>query len=50
MVAISAKARPDDWSQALPSRAESSPLLDHGRLYFGTENGTVYALTPPTAR
>ena len=32
------------WSRKLPSRAESSPLLDHGRLYFGTEDGTVYAL------
>ena len=29
----------------LPSRAESSPLLDSGTLYFGTENGTVYALS-----
>jgi outer membrane protein assembly factor BamB len=32
------------WSRRLPSRAESSPLLDAGRLYFGTEDGTVYAL------
>ena len=32
------------WSRKLPSRAESSPLLDRGRLYFGTEDGTVYAL------
>jgi outer membrane protein assembly factor BamB len=32
------------WSRKLPSRAESSPLLDHGRLYFGSEDGTVYAL------
>ena len=32
------------WSRTLPSRAESSPLLDRGRLYFGSENGTVYAL------
>ena len=27
-----------------PRRAESSPLLDSGRLYFGSEDGTVYAL------
>ena len=26
------------------SRVESSPLLDSGRLYFGSEDGTVYAL------
>ncbi|WCB93929.1 beta-propeller repeat protein [Baekduia alba] len=32
------------WSRKLPSRAESSPLLDHGRLYFGSEDGTVYAM------
>jgi outer membrane protein assembly factor BamB len=32
------------WSRDLPSRAESSPLLDNGRLYFGSQNGTVYAL------
>lgn len=32
------------WSRPLPSRSESSPLLDHGRLYFGSQNGTVYAL------
>lgn len=32
------------WSRDLPSRSESSPLLDHGKLFFGTQNGTVYAL------
>jgi outer membrane protein assembly factor BamB len=32
------------WSRNLPSRAESSPLLDHGKLFFGSQNGTVYAL------
>jgi outer membrane protein assembly factor BamB len=32
------------WSRDLPSPSESSPLLDHGRLYFGSQNGTVYAL------
>ncbi|MCW2966799.1 MAG: PQQ-binding-like beta-propeller repeat protein, partial [Solirubrobacteraceae bacterium] len=36
------------WSHPLPARAESSPLLDHGRLYFGTENGSVYALNART--
>jgi outer membrane protein assembly factor BamB len=28
----------------LPSPSESSPLLDHGKLFFGSQNGTVYAL------
>ncbi len=32
------------WSHKLPSRAESSPLLDRGTLSFGTEDGTVYGL------
>lgn len=32
------------WWRALPSGSESSPLIDHGRLFFGTQNGTVFAL------
>jgi outer membrane protein assembly factor BamB len=32
------------WSRALPSQSESSPLLDHGKVFFGSQNGTVYAL------
>lgn len=32
------------WVRDLPSRAESSPLMYRGRLYFGTEDGTVYAM------
>jgi outer membrane protein assembly factor BamB len=32
------------WSHKLGSRAESSPLVIGNTLYFGTENGTVYAL------
>lgn len=32
------------WSRKLSSRAESSPLLHSGRLYFGTEGGSVLAL------
>jgi outer membrane protein assembly factor BamB len=32
------------WSRDLPSESESSPLIDRGRLYFGSQNGTVYAL------
>jgi outer membrane protein assembly factor BamB len=38
------------WSKALPSRAESSPLLRRGRLFFGSEDGTVYALNAETGR
>ncbi|MEA2140020.1 MAG: hypothetical protein QOC91_119 [Solirubrobacteraceae bacterium] len=32
------------WSRNLPSASESSPLVDHGKLFFGSQNGTVYAL------
>jgi outer membrane protein assembly factor BamB len=32
------------WSRALPSESESSPMVDHGKVFFGSQNGTVYAL------
>jgi len=32
------------WSRDLPSPSESSPLVDHGKLFFGTQSGIVYAL------
>jgi outer membrane protein assembly factor BamB len=32
------------WSRDLPSPSESSPLVDHGRVYFGTQSGLVYAV------
>jgi outer membrane protein assembly factor BamB len=38
------------WSKALPSRAESSPLLHHGSVFFGSEDGTVYALSARSGR
>src|SRR5438093_896914 len=34
----------DRFAWRLSSRAESSPLLDHGKLFFGSEGGTVYAM------
>jgi putative pyrroloquinoline-quinone binding quinoprotein/PQQ enzyme-like repeat protein len=36
------------WQRDLPSRAESSPLLDRGMLIFGSESGAVYALSART--
>ena len=42
--AINSRNGSTRWSRALPSRAESSPLVDRGRVFFGSENGTVYAL------
>jgi outer membrane protein assembly factor BamB len=44
VVAVAGYTGRTRWSRKLPSRAESSPLVDHGRLYFGSEDGTVYAL------
>ena len=32
------------WWRPLPSPSESSPLIDHDRLFFGSQNGIVYAL------
>jgi outer membrane protein assembly factor BamB len=36
------------WWHALPSGSESSPLIDRGRVFFGSQNGTVYALNDRT--
>ncbi len=44
-VALNSKTGAIRWFRGLPSRAESSPLLDHGKLFFGSEAGTVYALS-----
>lgn len=45
VVALNSKNGAIRWFRGLPSRAESSPLLDHGKLFFGSEAGTVYALS-----
>lgn len=44
VVAVDAANGRTRWSVRLPSRAESSPLLDGDRLYFGSEDGTVYSM------
>lgn len=36
------------WSKGISSPIESSPMLDHGRVYFGSQSGTVYALNAKT--
>jgi outer membrane protein assembly factor BamB len=36
------------WSKGISSPVESSPLLDHGRVYFGSQSGTVYAMDART--
>jgi outer membrane protein assembly factor BamB len=36
------------WLRSLSSPSESSPLIDHGRLFFGSQAGLVYALDDRT--
>ena len=42
--AIDYKTGRTRWWRDLPSPSESSPLLDHGRLFFGSQSGVLYAL------
>ncbi|MEA2289731.1 MAG: hypothetical protein QOD55_1728 [Solirubrobacteraceae bacterium] len=44
VIAVDARTGRTRWSRRIRSRVESSPLLDGGRLYFGSEDGTVYAM------
>ena len=44
VAALRAKDGARLWTKPLPSRTESSPLFAGGRIYFGSEDGTVYAL------
>src|SRR5256714_13884 len=43
ITALNAKNGKVLWKKRLPSRAESSPIVINGIVYFGSENGTVYA-------
>lgn len=36
------------WFRSLSSPSESSPLIDHGHLFFGSQSGLVYALNDRT--
>ena len=46
VTALNARTGKVLWERDLPSRSESSPVIDgqRGVLYFGSENGTIYAL------
>jgi outer membrane protein assembly factor BamB len=48
IVALNSATGAVRWFRSLPSPSESSPLIDHGRLFFGSQNGTVYALSSST--
>ena len=50
VVALRARDGKILWSRDLPSRTESSPLVEQGRVIFGSEDGTVYALRASTGR
>lgn len=50
IAAYEARSGRQVWSKALPSRAESSPLLRKGTVYFGSEDGTLYAVAAKTGR
>src|SRR3954452_19499793 len=43
IICLNAKNGKRIWKKSLPSRAESSPIVVKGVVYFGSENGTVYA-------
>jgi outer membrane protein assembly factor BamB len=43
-VALDGRTGKIRWSRELASRSESSPLVADDRVYFGSENGTVYAM------
>jgi outer membrane protein assembly factor BamB len=38
------------WRKPLPSRSESSPIVVDNKVFFGSENGTVYALDADTGK
>ncbi len=44
IAALSARTGKVLWQRDLPSRAESTPVVVRDRLYFGSEDGTVYGL------
>jgi outer membrane protein assembly factor BamB len=37
-----------EWYRNLPSASESSPMVDHGKVIFGSQSGRVYALNALT--
>jgi outer membrane protein assembly factor BamB len=50
VVAVRVRNGRTRWAKELPSRTESSPLVDSGKVYFGTEGGTVFALRADSGR
>jgi len=50
VVALNSTSGAIRWLRPLSSPTESSPLLDNGRLYFGSQSGIVYALNAHDGR
>ncbi len=44
VIAVHADTGKKIWRHTLPGRTESSPIVDGGLVYLGSESGTVYAL------
>lgn len=49
-LAVRAKDGKVLWKRNLPARAESSPLVVGGRMYFGSESGDFFALEARTGK
>ncbi|MDQ2700224.1 MAG: PQQ-binding-like beta-propeller repeat protein, partial [Actinomycetota bacterium] len=44
VLALNAKTGKEIWKKSLPCRSESSPIVVHKRVYFGCEDGNLYAV------
>ncbi len=50
IVALNSSTGAIRWRRPLPSPSESSPLLDDGHVFFGSQSGIVYALNAHDGR
>lgn len=50
LVALNSATGQLRWFRSLPSPSESSPLIDRGKIFFGSQSGTVYALNDSNGR
>jgi outer membrane protein assembly factor BamB len=50
IVALNSTSGAVRWMRPLPSPSESSPMIDEGRVFFGSQSGLVYALNAHNGR
>jgi outer membrane protein assembly factor BamB len=50
VVALNSTTGAVRWFRSLPSPSESSPMLDEGRVFIGSQSGLVYALNASNGR